>query len=85
MQKKSLQEILEDCLIQANPKITKPIHSNAHLVFDYGMDSLLFEKFFYLLEEELGITIPKDIQKSGYFSSLEGILILLREEYGWKD
>lgn len=52
-----------------------------HLHFDYGLDSLSYQKLAVLLEDEFEIEIPEDIGKSGYFSSVEGIATLFKEFY----
>ncbi len=75
---------IKKCLLRAKPELANldPLDENKHLYFDYGLDSLGYEKFAYLLEEEFRIRFDPEIRKSGYFSSLSGVYTLLTEEMG---
>jgi len=56
-----------------------------HLHFDYGLDSLGYQKLVLFLEDEFGIEITEDIGKSGYFASVEGIATLLSEYFSFNE
>lgn len=53
---------------------------NDHLVYDCGMDSILFTEMMMKLEEKLGTKIPEEDKQTSYFVSLSGIEEYVKEK-----
>ncbi|MCC5816085.1 MAG: hypothetical protein JJT78_15145 [Leptospira sp.] len=63
-----------NCIIQLKPELAKEeMSSDKHLHYDYGLDSLEYEKLVLLLEDEWSIEIEEEFTRSGFFASVEGI------------
>lgn len=82
----SLESRIRSCIVSAkgwkNADV-QPIERNKHLVFDYGLDSLEFQKLQLELENEFLISIPNEDMQSGFFTSLDGISTYL-VDYHWE-
>jgi acyl carrier protein len=70
------------CLEKAMNQKLESIDSRKHLFYDYGLDSLGYQKFHICLEQEFSIDIPEDESRSGFFASLEGVEAYLLEYHG---
>lgn len=75
---------IEKCLRIAKPGMVEiwerdGLKVDAHLHFDYGLDSLDYQRLVLALEEEFGIAVEEDMHKSGFFASIEGIETYLGE------
>lgn len=47
--------------------------SDQHLIYDCGMDSILFTELFLKLEKKIGAKIPEEDKQTSFFVSLSGI------------
>lgn len=65
----SVSEIIQS-ILGYEPK------ENQHLVYDCGMDSILYTELFLKLEQKIGAKIPEEDKQTSYFASVAGI-----EEY----
>jgi acyl carrier protein len=81
----SLQSRIFTCVEKALAIDLKNHDIQKHLHFDYGLDSLGYQKLVLFLEDEFGIEITEDIGKSGYFASVEGIATLLSEYFSFNE
>lgn len=83
MGKESLNSFLQNSLRKiANPELDlSQIDTSKHLHFDYGLDSLGYEKLILMIEMEYNIQIPTQDKASGFFASLGGIQEYLKEYF----
>lgn len=54
--------------------------SDQHLIYDCGMDSILFTELFLKLEKKIGAKIPEEDKQTSFFVSLSGIEGYLNEK-----
>lgn len=74
-------ERIKSCLIQAKPELQllKEIDVDKHIHFDFGLDSLDYQRLTVLLEDEFQISIEESEARSGFFASVNGIQTFLTE------
>jgi acyl carrier protein len=70
----SIRSRIWKSIIKIKPELAKEEMSlDKHLHYDYGLDSLEYEKLVLLLEDEWSIEIEEEFTRSGFFASVEGI------------
>lgn len=81
--RKEILSRISHCLKKAKPELTSipenELYFDKHLFYDYGLDSLGYQKLVLFLEDEFGVMIEEEDAKSGFFSSISGIADYLAE------